>query len=121
MNYYPQQKNMIHKASPESHILKVKESEVGIRLDRFLTAQLSGKSRTAIQQLIEKGHVHVNEHVSKPGYLLRLGDQVRISALDNDSKSTGIVPRLLPLDIAYEDKDLLVVNKAAGMVVHPAA
>lgn len=121
MNYYPLQKNMIHKVNPESHTLKIKESEVGIRLDRFLTAQLAGKSRTAIQQLIEKGYVHVNGHVSKPGYLLRLGDQVQISALDDHRKNTGIVPRLLPLSIVYEDQDLLVVNKAAGMVVHPSA
>ena len=111
---------MIHRANPEHHILNIKEDEVGVRLDRFLTAQLPGKSRTNIQQLIQKGHVYVNEHASKPGYLLRLGDQVQIFALDNGSGATSIVPRLLPLDIVYEDKDLLVVNKAAGMVVHPS-
>ena len=120
MSYYPLRKNMIHRANPEHHVLNIEANEVGVRLDRFLTAQLPGKSRTNIQQLIEKGYVYVNERVSKPGYSLRLGDRVQISVLDDGSDATGIVPRLLPLDIVYEDKDLLVVNKAAGMVVHPS-
>ena len=120
MSYYPLRKIMIHRANPEHQILDIEENEVGVRLDRFLTAQLPGKSRTNIQQLIEKGHVYVNERIGKPGYSLRLGDRVQISVLDDGSDATGIVPRLLPLDIVYEDKDLLVVNKAAGMVVHPS-
>jgi 23S rRNA pseudouridine1911/1915/1917 synthase len=111
---------MIYRTNPEPHILNIKENAVGVRLDRFLTAQLPGKSRTTIQQLIEKGHVYVNGHVSKPGYLLRIADQVQVSALDHPSRPTSVVPRLLPLEIVYEDKDLLVVNKAAGMVVHPS-
>jgi 23S rRNA pseudouridine1911/1915/1917 synthase len=111
---------MIHRTNPEPHILNIEENAVGVRLDRFLTAQFPGKSRTTIQQLIEKGHVYVNGHVSKSGYLLRIDDQVQVSALDHSSTATSVAPRLLPLDIVYEDKDLLVVNKAAGMVVHPS-
>ena len=111
---------MIHRTNPEPRILYIKENAVGVRLDRFLTAQLPGKSRTTIQQLIEKGDVYVNGHVSKPGYLLRIDDQVQVSIPENHNSATNIVPRLLPLDIVYEDKDLLVVNKAAGIVVHPS-
>ena len=77
-------------------------------------------SRTAIQQLIEDGEVLVNGHTSKSGYALKMGDEVQVKSLDMHVKTTSIIHNSLPLDIIYEDKDLLVVNKAAGMVVHPA-
>ncbi len=111
---------MIHKANHEPYILNVREDEAGVRLDRFLTAQLSGKSRNVIQHLIGKGCVSVNGHASKSGYLLRIGDQVQVTILDNSSRKTGIEPRSLPLEIVYEDAGLLVVNKVAGIVVHPS-
>ena len=115
---------MINKISAgwlkEIDTFHIQEDEAGIRLDRYLTTKLSDNSRTAIQQLIEAGEVLVNGHTSKPGYSLKMGDQVSAHSPGLHDKATSITPRLLPLDIIYEDEDMLVVNKAAGMVVHPA-
>ena len=94
--------------------------EAGMRLDRYLTTQLPDLSRTAIQKLIEDEEVLVNGHISKSGYVLKLGDEVQLNSLDMHTNATSIIPRSYPLDIIFEDEDLLVVNKAAGMVVHPA-
>ncbi len=114
----------MHKISPESaqekRTLSIQADEAGIRLDRYLTFVLTGISRTTIQQLIVGGEVLVNGHTGKSGYTLRIGDEVQVMSLNVLDKATDIMPRSLPLDIIYEDKDLLVVNKAAGMVVHPA-
>src|SRR5204862_1263497 len=66
------------------------------------------------------GKVLVNGHIGKSGYALRISDEVQVMSLNMLGKATNIMPRSLPLEIVYEDKDLLVVNKAAGMVVHPA-
>ena len=114
----------MHKISPESsqekRTLSIQADEAGIRLDRYLTIVLTGFSRTTIQQLIVGGEVLVNGHTGKSGYTLRIGDEVQVMSLNMLGKATNIMPRSLPLDIIYEDKDLLVVNKAAGMVVHPA-
>jgi 23S rRNA pseudouridine1911/1915/1917 synthase len=115
---------MMHKISPESSIekrtLSIQADEAGVRLDRYLTIVLPGISRTTIQQLIENRKILVNGCASKSGYSLRTGDKVQVMSLNLYDKATDIMPRSLPLDIVYEDKDLLVVNKAAGMVVHPA-
>ena len=94
--------------------------EAGMRLDRYLTTQLPDLSRTVIQKLIENEEVLVNGHISKSGYVLKLGDEVQLNSLDMHANATSIIPRSYPLDIIYEDEYLLVVNKAAGMVVHPA-
>jgi 23S rRNA pseudouridine1911/1915/1917 synthase len=105
----------------EKRAMSIQADDVGIRLDRYLTSIWTGISRTAIQQLIIGGEVLVNGHAGKSGYALRFGDEVQISSLNMQNKAINIKPQALPLDIVYEDKDLLVVNKAAGMVVHPSA
>lgn len=114
----------MYKINPESYkenrTFSIQADEVGIRLDRFLTLVLTGVSRTTIQQLIVDGEVLVNGHIGKSGYALRIGDKVQVISLNMLGKVSNIMPRTLPLDIVYEDQDLLVVNKAAGMVVHPA-
>jgi 23S rRNA pseudouridine1911/1915/1917 synthase len=102
------------------HTLSIQANESGMRLDRYLTTVISDISRTSIQQLIENGEVLVNGRYSKPGYSLKAGDKVQVKSLVVRENATNITPRSLPLDILYEDEDLLVVNKAAGMVVHPA-
>ena len=104
----------------ERRLLAIQADEVGLRLDRYLTSVLTGVSRTTIQQLIVDGTVLVNGRPSKPGYALRSGDEVQVFSLKQKNTTVGVKPHLLPLDVVYEDKDLLVVNKAAGMVVHPA-
>ena len=114
----------MHKISIESlqEMLKlcIQEDEAGMRLDRYLTTLLPDISRTVIQKLIEDREVLVNGHTSKSGYALKMGDKVQLKSLGMHVKNTSITPNSLPLDIIYEDEDLLVVNKAAGMVVHPA-
>ena len=114
----------MHKISPdtskETLTLSIQAEEAGMRLDRYLTSVLTGISRTTIQQLIEDGEVLVNGRTGKSGYSLKVGDEVQVKSLNMHDKAISIIPRSLPLDIIYEDKDLLVVNKAAGMVVHPA-
>lgn len=98
----------------------IREGEAGQRIDRYVASLLENVSRTSVQHMIVDGEVLVNGSTSKPGYLLRVGDVVCL--IQTTPKSTvHAKPRMLPLDIIYEDEDLLVVNKAAGMVVHPAS
>ncbi len=115
----------MHKISRETSqerlTLSIQADEAGIRLDRYLTSILTGISRTTVQQLIVDGEVLVNGHTGKSGYTLRVGDEVQVTSLNMHNRAANIKPQSLPLDVVYEDKDLLVVNKAAGMVVHPAA
>ena len=89
------------------------------RLDVFLTASLPEFSRSRIQGLIRAGFVTVNaEVVTKTGRALEQGEQVQISI--PAPLPSGLVPETIPLDIVFENDDLLVVNKPAGMVVHPS-
>lgn len=97
----------------------ISANEVGQRLDRYLASTLNDLSRSGVQQLIEEGHVLVNGHPGKSSYALREGDKVQVLQV-NRPLSGNLQPQALPLDIVYEDADLLVINKAAGMVVHPA-
>ena len=114
----------MHKSDPllthQKRVLSIRADEVGQRLDRYLASVLNGVSRTKVQQLIEERAVLVNGYPSKPGYALRNGDEVQVLSLKPNDRAGTIRPRQLPLDVVYEDRDLLVVNKAAGMVVHPA-
>ncbi|MGB8347798.1 MAG: RluA family pseudouridine synthase [Ktedonobacteraceae bacterium] len=96
------------------------EEQAGQRLDHFLVAALDNISRTAVQRMISAGQALVNGRASKAGYLLRSGDTVALSALQSERHAPEIQPQPTPLAIVYEDQDLLVVNKPAGMVVHPA-
>src|SRR5579859_534147 len=98
----------------------IQDAQVGLRLDRFLTSVLADISRSSIQQLIGEGDVLVNEKTSKSGYALRLDDVVTVLYTSAPATLRTIVPNPLPLEIVYEDDDLLIINKAAGMVVHPA-
>ncbi len=101
-------------------VWKIDEEQAGQRLDRYLVAVLADVSRTSVQQLIGEGVVLVNGRTSKASYVLRTGDEVRVLRVTAKVYAGIAKPQTLPLDIVYEDCDLLVVNKAAGMVVHPA-
>src|SRR2546421_4450656 len=106
----------------EMHAWNIGEDEGGQRLDRYLTAKLGDISRTTAQQLIMEGLVFVNGHTSKPGYALRIGDEVRVPKGTSKPSTSNAKPQSsLPLDIVYEDRDLLVLNKVAVQVVHPRA
>lgn len=96
----------------------VSEEEDGLRLDKLLAAELPEYSRSYLQGLMKEGHVLVNEHPAKPSLRVKEDDLVIFSI--PDKILPDILPENLPLDILYEDDDLLVVNKPKGMVVHPA-
>ncbi len=106
--------------SGDRRTLLVSAQDVGQRLDRYLTAILNELSRTAVQQLITGGSALVNGQKSKPGYMLRGGDEIQFSSMAPAIGIGAARPTAMQLDIVYEDQDLLVVNKPAGMVVHPA-
>jgi 23S rRNA pseudouridine1911/1915/1917 synthase len=89
-----------------------------VRLDKFLAEQVPELSRSAAQRLISGGQVTVNGELAKPSHKVRLGEEVVV--LLPAEESSELLPEAIPLDIVYEDQALLVVNKPAGMVVHPA-
>lgn len=89
------------------------------RFDSFLRSRYPAMSRGAIQRLIEEGHILVNGETIKPTHVPRAGQTVSITW--PEPKNAEALPEEIPLNILFEDKDLLVLNKAAGMVVHPAA
>lgn len=105
--------------SAEPQLLNVDVEAVGLRLDSFLTTHLSDISRMRVQRAIEDGDILVNERVMKPSYRLREGDQIEVDL--PEPPPVELIPEPLPLNIVYEDDDLIVVDKPAGMVVHPGA
>ena len=88
-----------------------------IRLDNFLT-EVMDESRSQITKMIKNGEVLVNGKKVKAGFLVKTGDEVIVNHFEEDS---DIIPEKMDLDIVYEDEDVIVVNKANGIVVHPAA
>ena len=92
----------------------------GTRLDKFLTSQLPEISRSQIQNLIDEGRASVDGSIAKKtGLALDPGDT--ISFFIPPAAPVDLIPEAIPLDIIFENKDMLVINKPAGMVVHPAA
>ena len=92
--------------------------ETGERIDRFLSAQDTGLTRSAVQKLIEDGGVTVGGKKVSKNYKLHNGDSVEI--IIPDPVELDVKPQDIPVEIVYEDSELLVVNKPKGMVVHPA-
>jgi 23S rRNA pseudouridine1911/1915/1917 synthase len=87
------------------------------RLDQFATAQLEGVSRSRVQLLIEQGDLLVDGRHEKPSFKLRGGEQLTVTGEPHPAPLKAI-PEAIPLDVVYEDNDLAVVNKPAGMMVH---
>lgn len=102
----------------ENKVLQAEEF-VGERIDKFLSCRLEEVSRSYIQKLIKEGHVSVNGKPVKANYKLGADDEICLEI--PEAKEPDILPEDIPLDILYEDQDILVVNKPKGMVVHPAA
>lgn len=103
-----------------SHQFTIRPENAHQRIDRFLSRQGLDLSRSQIQRLLEMGQVSVNGLLmSKAGYSLRPEDNIEITL--PEPKETKVAPQNIPLDIVYEDDAIIVVNKPAGMVVHPAA
>jgi len=105
--------------SNELHLLTVGDEAAGARLDAFVARELRDISRTRIQRAIEDGDVLVNEHAAKSSYRVRAGDQIEIDL--PEPPPVELQPEAIPLNIVYEDDDLIVVDKPAGLVVHPGA
>ena len=101
------------------HDLAVSAEDAGVRIDRYLTNVLGGQSRSHIQRLIKDGRVTIEGRTVAANRVVRSGDAIAIEI----PEPAIPVPEAedLDLDIVYEDVDLVVVNKPAGMVVHPAA
>jgi 23S rRNA pseudouridine1911/1915/1917 synthase len=99
--------------------IQVAENDESERLDRFLVGQCPQFSRSRVQSLIDEQAVTVNGHPARSSYRVRDGDAVRLE-LPPTVPLVAVDPEDIPLDVCYEDPHLLVVNKAAGMVVHPA-
>ncbi len=102
-----------------SRIIVSAESAQNKRLDVFLSESLEGLTRSRVQKLIDSGHITLNGGMAKANCKLRGGEQIDIEI--PEAVSTQIRAEDIPLDIVYEDNDMLVVNKPQGMVVHPAA
>lgn len=94
------------------------EEDAGIRIDKWLAENVQELTRSAIQKLCENGSITCNEKKLSKSYKLQGGETVSI--LFPDNKPLEVKPQNIPLNIIYEDSDLLVVNKEKGMVVHPA-
>ncbi len=97
----------------------INEFQAGIRIDKFLSEEMEELSRSYIQKLIKESHVRVNDKPIKANYKLNENDCLFID--EPELKEPDILAEDIPLDILYEDSDLLIVNKPKGMVVHPAA
>ena len=100
-------------------IFSISPVDAGQRLDTFLAAHIEGWSRARLRRLVDDADVLVNGVIAKPSYKLRANDQIEVELTAPPSFSFS--PENIPIEVVYEDDDLIVVNKAAGMIVHPAA
>ena len=98
--------------------LNVDPGQTPMRVDKFMATHLEDTSRHRVQCAIKEGYVRVGDKIAKANLIVRPGDVIRFM-MPYRRRGTEILPEDIPLDIVYEDNDLLVVNKPAGMVVHP--
>ncbi len=103
----------------EHHRISVDPGQQALRVDKFLFDRLPNASRSKIQSAVKSGFVLVNEQQIRPNYKVRANDEIVIS-LPQPPRVNELLPEDIPLNIVYEDDHLLIVNKPAGMVVHPA-
>lgn len=93
--------------------------KTNLRLDRYILESHQEFTRSYIQKLIKEGYIRVNGQVAKPSLKPKIGDVIVIN-LPPPSPSPALIPESIPLVLVYEDKDLLVIDKPAGITVHPA-
>lgn len=98
--------------------LNVDVGQTPMRIDKYMSEHMEDTSRHRVQLAIKEGYVHVGEKVVKANYIVRPGDVIRF-VMPYRRRGMEILPQDIPLNIVYEDEDVLVVNKPAGMVVHP--
>jgi 23S rRNA pseudouridine1911/1915/1917 synthase len=102
-----------------SRTITVPEESTGTRLDRFLASVLGDQSRSQLQRLIKEGRVRVGGREAKANQPVKTGQTITVDV--PEPVDTTLTPEALPLPILYQDSDVIVVDKPAGMVVHPAA
>ena len=102
----------------DAFIFTVDDTQAGERIDKFLCANITTLTRSAVQKVIDSGTVTVGGIAVTKNYKVRAGDKIAVQMPQN--RELDVEPQNIPLDIRYEDDDLLVVNKPKGMVVHPA-
>jgi 23S rRNA pseudouridine1911/1915/1917 synthase len=102
----------------EHHRFIADKGQTPMRLDKFVTMRIENATRTRVQKGIEIGSILVNNFVKKRNYLIKPADIVTV-VLPNPPRNPELIPENIPINIIYEDQDLLLVNKDAGMVVHP--
>jgi 23S rRNA pseudouridine1911/1915/1917 synthase len=105
--------------SSRTEHFNVEKSLPGERLDTFLRIKFPAVSRGALLRLVEEGHIRVNGKTIKPTHSPRAGEEIEVHW--PDARPAEAQPEKIPLDILFEDKSLLVLNKPAGLVVHPSA
>ena len=98
---------------------KVKEEQKNIRIDKLISDLEKNISRTTIQRMIDEGNILVNGRIVRTSYKVVCGDIITMK--QEKPKETDILPQEMPLDIIYEDDDILIINKEKGIVVHPGA
>jgi len=102
----------------EHHRFLASKGQIPLRVDKFLMNFIENATRNKIQQAAKEGHVWVNDEIVKSNYKVKAGDEVKV-LFEHPPHEFLLIPEDIPLDIVYEDDVLLVVNKPAGMVVHP--
>jgi 23S rRNA pseudouridine1911/1915/1917 synthase len=102
----------------DSILLVVDETAIGQRLDRFVTEAVADLTRSTVQRLIEQGHITRNDKPTRAAEPLKRGDTISVQL--PEPVDTTLVPEEIPLNVVYVDDDIIVVDKPAGMVVHPA-
>lgn len=98
--------------------LLVDQGQAPLRIDKYMSAHMEDTSRHRVQQALKEGYVYVGDNLVKANYIVRPGDVIRF-VMPYRRRGMEIIPQDIPLNIVYEDDDVLIVNKPAGMVVHP--
>ena len=104
----------------ERFIIKIDKGQEPLRIDKYLMRRIEGATRNKIQQAINAGMVTVNKNTVKQNYKIKGLDEIIVFS-DMSPEETEVLPEKIDLDIFYEDDDVIVINKAAGMVVHPGS
>lgn len=99
---------------------EVAKGQEPVRLDKYLMAKLEGASRNKVQKAIDTGFVLVNNQMVKANYKVRPGDEIVVYS-DTAPSESAVIPQPIPLDIVYEDADVLIINKPAGLIMHPGS
>jgi 23S rRNA pseudouridine1911/1915/1917 synthase len=100
--------------------ITVDKGQEPLRLDKFLTARIEGASRNKVQQSIEMGRVLVNGRTVQPNYKIKPGEEI-VMYSDREFQGEEIIPEKIPLNIEYEDDEVMIINKPVGLVVHPGS